>query len=93
MLCYEENSVRAPFRNAVPYANLNAMKHWETHYSNSLMLKFYMVNGTAQEKMQASQELAMCERKLKYWTQHPNFCMRQAEQAAQKLKKAWQNAR
>jgi len=93
MLCYDEVSVRTAFRSTVPYANLNANKNWETHYANSLMLKFYILKGSAQEKMQASSELAVCDRKLKYWAQHPNFCARTAEQAAQNLKKTWQNAR
>lgn len=93
MLCYDEVSVRTPFRSAVPYANLNANKNWETHYANSLLLQFYIQKGTAQEKMQASQELAVCDRKMKYWSQHPNFCALSAAQSALALKKNWQNAR
>jgi hypothetical protein len=92
MLCYDDVSVRSSFRSTVPYANLNANRNWETHYANSLILKFYILKGSTLEKMQASAELDVCNRKMKYWSQHPNFCIQAAAQTALKLKKDWQNA-
>ena len=89
MFMYDDNSVRTPFVSRVPYNELNAVGNWQKHYSNLLELQFYLRNGSTQEKLRAQHEIAICEKKLKYWAQHPNYNTVEATRVANKLKQQW----
>mgnify|MGYP006271413301 CR=1 FL=1 len=89
MLIYDENPVGQKFRSLVPYHEQNAMNPWRRHYSNSLMLKFFLMNGSTREKIQAQKELTICERKMKHWESHVNFDKKKSVEIAEDLKKNW----
>jgi hypothetical protein len=62
------------------------------HYSNSLMLAFFLQHWTALEKMQASKELIVCERKMKYWQHHSDFSDKKADADRAEIKSNWRVA-
>jgi hypothetical protein len=90
MLVYEENVVgNRGFKFAVSYEDQDALGYWEKHYANSLILKFFLKNGSTQEKLQAQKEMEICERKMKHWEQHRNFDSAKAVKIAERQKKVW----
>jgi hypothetical protein len=86
-LIYSEQ--REPFTGAVDFHKLNAVKGYLRHYENLLYLTFMHQNGTTAEKMQAAKELTICERKLKWWQNHPNYDAKEALRGVNSLKSAW----
>lgn len=90
MLVYEENVVgNRGFKSIIPYEDQDALGFWEKHYANSLLLKFFLTQGTTQEKLQAQKEMAICERKMKHWEHHRNFDHAEAIKIAERQKKVW----
>jgi hypothetical protein len=87
--CYDDTSVRSG-GGVSNWADQDALRHWGTHFANSLQLKFFLKNGTTQEKLQAQHELAICERKQQYWRQHPRWDAQQAARIAAELQRQWQ---
>ena len=67
----------------------DATKLYLYHYENSLTLTFFLQNGNAKEKHQASTELVICERKMAYWHRQANFDEGKALAEIQKLKRKW----
>lgn len=90
MLIYEEHPIRTtkPFR----VEDYDATAQYVTHFSNSLLLKFFHTKGTREEKQQAARELTICERKMKFWQRAPNYSQQAALTAIDKLNKTWQKA-
>lgn len=70
-------------------SRINANKCYLEHYANSLYLLFMLQNGTMEERAQASKELALCDRKLKFHEHHPNFDWEFVRPRAEKVKKNW----
>jgi len=70
---------------------IDATKVWLGHFANSLMLGFFIAKGTRIEKQEASQELVICERKMKFWERQPNFELDRATAETSKLKTQWGN--
>lgn len=73
----------------MPYDLIDASKGWLRHESNRFYLDFMMTNGTFAEKAQARAELAICDRKQKYFRQHPNWSVVDVTRGMAALKKQW----
>lgn len=89
MLIYSEN---APPYSGPPglLQRMNPTRQWCKHYDNLLLLTMFLTRGTAQEKMDASRELRICERKLLYWERQETFDPVAAVQHATQAKEQWQ---
>jgi hypothetical protein len=87
--CYDDTSIKTG-GGMSNWADQDALRHWSTHFSNSLQLQFFLKNGTTQEKLQAQRELGICERKQQYWRQHPGWDPREAAKIAENLRAQWQ---
>lgn len=85
------DSVHTGQISASMLARFDATKKYLEHYSNSLILSLYLKDGTRIEKQQASTELAICERKMKYWERHENFDKFRMIKGCDDLKKQWGN--
>jgi len=69
----------------------NGTKQYLKHYDQMLYLHFVLKNPRAseQEKRIARHEIGIAEKKLAFWTRHPNFDEQEAQKGAEKLKKMW----
>ena len=67
----------------------DAVKLYMKHYNNALYLTFMLSNGTTVEKHEASKEMVICERKMKYWERQPHFCTEEANRQRIAAKKLW----
>lgn len=65
------------------------MKSWQKHAENWYMLSFYRLKGNPDERMAATQELGIADRKLAFWEKHPNFDRTWANKILDGLKKKW----
>ena len=75
---------------SVPYHRWNAVKGYLNHYSNYLMLSFIAQSTRDRaEKHQAVKELAICERKMRFWTTHPNYDQSEVTKGCAALKRDW----
>lgn len=88
MLCYEENTKR--MEKSFDPLRCDAVGSWGKHFFNSLYLTFMLQNGTMSERHQASKELPICERKMKYWERQPHFDRQQSATLAIKMKRDWE---
>lgn len=81
----------APFNGRrVDYYDLDATKHWLTHYANQLFLEAILrAPKSWAERKQAAAELEICARKQVYWARHPNWSAFRAGQGALQLKTQW----
>jgi hypothetical protein len=61
MLVYDEQTVKRPYRPNDRYEDQDAVGYWGKHFANGLLLKFFLINGTTLEKIQAQKELEICE--------------------------------
>ena len=86
-----DDSVRSG-GNPVDYYKLNAVNGYLRHYENKLYLAFMAKNGDRNERWQAEKELLVCERKLKWWENHPNFVAAEVQRGVEKLNKGWRQA-
>jgi hypothetical protein len=79
------------FSGVVRYENLDASKHWLTHYGNYLYLKFIFDKSEDRvERHQASKEIAIAERKMTYWRRHPNFSLAKIDAGKAILHRQWE---
>jgi len=85
-LVYDENP--GPYTGP-PLSRINPNRAHRRHLENYFFLKFMLANGNTAEKSQASKELAICDRKLAYWSRHPLFSRQQAEKDVAELKVTW----
>lgn len=65
------------------------MGAWQKHLENRYYLKFLYMKGTTSEKIQASKELDICDRKIAFWERHPAFDKSQAAKVNTQAKKTW----
>ena len=90
---YDENEPkgRRGGGGVVRYYDLNANKHYLTHYSNAKYLTFLAQNETGfQERNQAQKELSTAERKMAFWRKHPNFNLQTLNAEIERIDKQWQ---
>ncbi len=88
-LIYDEPNTTQRYTSGFSPERCDATKLYLSHYDNGLTLTFFLQNGNAREKSQASKELVMCERKQAYWARQANFDERKALAEIQKLKRKW----
>lgn len=87
---YTENEPKRFTGRPVPYHEQDAIKHWATHYDNSLYLTFLVKNETDRNaRAQATAELTIAERKMTFWKRHPNWNSTEATAIAIESKKKW----
>lgn len=65
------------------------MNAWSKHVGYYYELMFYLKNGTTEEKTEASNELAICDRKLSFWERHPQFDVVRARVIVKELAAGW----
>lgn len=87
-LCYDDQPQRRS-KGGPPLDAIDPIKGYLTHYANSLYLQFMLLHGTMLEKHQASKELTICERKMKWHEHHPSFDWPLVLLGIDKLKKQW----
>ena len=87
MLVYGENEVQSG--SPPPYELNNANKGYLRHFENSLFLQFMLLNGNMNERRQASKEMTICERKMRWMEKHRNFDWDVVLPEVAKLKKTW----
>lgn len=78
----------------VPYHKLDANKKYMDHYSNYIILQEILKKPRDfNEKMQATKELGICERKLDYWRKHANYEESVVRKEVEELKSLWSKKR
>ena len=91
MFCYSTNdAMLRTTANAKPFdvTRCDANKCARTHLQNYFYLKFLLLKSdNANEKIQASKELKICERKLAFWQRQATFNSKQYELDVAKYKK------
>ncbi len=65
------------------------MSAWGKHLENWFYLSFLANNGTVDEKIQASKELGICDNKLAFWENHPNWDKGEAARITDEAVKKW----
>lgn len=91
MFFYSESPRAAS--NPVDVWKMDAVKAYMRHFENYLFLDFILNNGTDAEKRQSSVEMAICERKMKFWERHPNFIADAVKVKKEKLLKDWRSGK
>jgi hypothetical protein len=90
-IIYPDNEIRQQ-RHPVKYSDMNANKHWLTHYSNSKYLTFFSQHETTlTDRLRALHELTICQRKMDYWKRHPNWDLSTLTSQIQQIDKEWSN--
>jgi hypothetical protein len=80
--------------NVVPFHRMNANKHYLTHFANMMFLKFVVeADPDRANRHQANIEIPMCEKKLTYWSRHPNFERDIVDRDVQRMKREWSQPR
>ena len=83
---------KVPFTGRMTkYENMDATKHYLTHYENQCYLEFIARHPetTMIEKAQARKELVMCSSKLQHWKRHPNWNQKMVEEGIKTINKGW----
>lgn len=68
---------------------MDANKGYMRHYDNLLYLQFIQKEGSFVEKRQATKEIEICKRKLKFWEHHPNYDHDVVRPQVEKKVKEW----
>lgn len=90
-LIYNEGT-KEPFTGKpTPYNELPATKFYLTHFENALYLKWIANNPLAksEERQQANREIPITDRKMAYWSKHPNYNHEVVVSECERLKKNW----
>lgn len=87
---YEDNKF-AIRKNSKPFNpdDFDSNAQYMKHYENSLLISFFLQNGTTQEKISAQKQLDICSRKMKYWASQPSFKFQQSCTDMNNAKKKW----
>lgn len=88
MFFYSDTGPKSTF-DARLMSRLDATECYMTHLNNYFYLKFMQTNGTFKEKSQATIELDICERKMKFWERNPEFDKSIADAEMKSLKRKW----
>jgi hypothetical protein len=73
----------------VPKFNIDPHPAYLKHAANWFYLRLIYSNGSTLDKFQATKELAICDRKLKYWSSKPTFNPDLVETEVKRLSKEW----
>lgn len=65
------------------------MAAWKVHVENRYFLAFMLAKGNVGERMKASQELSVADRKISFWERHPAFDKAEAGQINTQIKRNW----
>jgi len=85
---YADREPQSAFQ--IPYHKQNAVASYLRHYDNYLYLQFILMQSDKMmEKVQASKELGICERKMKHWEHHANYDQAVALAGIEELKRKW----
>ena len=88
-IIYEDNVSVRTGRPPDVY-KMDATKLWLDHFSNSLILTAIQRSPKDfSEKIQATKELAICEKKMTFWARLPLYDLAKATQEATKLRHLW----
>lgn len=77
--------------NAAMFHRINPNNAWKKHYENYLYLQFMQQRGDRLERLQATKELDIAEKKMKYWENRPNFDKSLSLRDAEKLNRMWRD--
>ena len=89
MFFYKDNEPRGNF-NGGSLSNMNATRMYIKHLENYFYLRFIELQSDNRiERVQATKELVICERKLKFWSERDSFDRKQADDAKNEMKKTW----
>lgn len=79
------------FKGAIPLHRINKNAQWLKHLENLFYLKFIMGNplATMKERSDASKEIEIAERKMKYWAHFSDFDIEQSEHDLAAVKRKW----
>jgi hypothetical protein len=67
------------FNTPINYGRLNANKNWGIHTYNLCVLKHIeSTTPDVREKIQATKEIVVCQKKIVWWERHPNFIEEEA---------------
>lgn len=84
---YSSTSVR--LGGHIDLSKLDGTKGYLRHYQNLLVLTFFHQHGTRLERQQAAEEMIVCERKLKWWSNLPSYDHAAALKGVETLKREW----
>lgn len=73
MIFYDDGNAKNGNFNWSSLSRMNPNSVWATHSYNHFVLTHIFRNGNTSEKMQASKELEIAERKMKFWSRQPGF--------------------
>ena len=73
----------------IDLTKIDATNAYMCHKENEQILKLVLKKGTRIEKVEASKELAICERKQTFWQRHPNFNHDESVRRCAVLDKQW----
>ncbi len=88
MFCYSDTEGRSGGLK-IDLAKINPNGPYAKHLSNWYYLKFIAERGSTLEKIQATKELTICERKLAWWYKHPAFSVEQAGRDVRREQSIW----
>lgn len=77
------------FYSSKPINEVDPHPHYERHLHAQAQLDFFHKHGTTHEKIKASKELGIAEKRLKFWGSHPLFDRKKGEEIHAKVKKQW----
>ena len=83
---YSDIEERKPFTARGP---IDPHKPYLKHVENWFYLRLIYSNGTTIDKLQATKELAICDRKLEYWSRKPTFDQAKVEVSIKEMGKQW----
>lgn len=74
---------------------MNPNKMWHTHMRNHFVLRAMTMSATTapRDKIQASRELAVCEKKMTFWERMPGFDREEANKSQRTEQLLWDRAR
>lgn len=77
-----------------PYETWKATDRYVEHYGNMLFLQAIVAAPKSHgERLQATKEQTICQRKLEFWERHMNFRAEEAQRRCEVLKKQWAQKR
>lgn len=87
MFFYLDNNPKTKFTGSV--WEMDANKMYMNHYNNWIMLHFFAKSGTRVERVNAEKEIIICNKKLKFWENHPNFDAKHIQKEKEKALAPW----
>lgn len=86
-IIYNDREPKRPFNGRI---KINPNNAYNKHLDNWYYLTFILINSKDfKERLQARNELIICQRKLDYWYRHPELNIEDVVIHTDKLKKEW----